>query len=246
MKRQSRLSRRPFQRAIRTCCILAVTLAPCAALAGRVWLPIGGGVHDITVKSIAERKFEHVVRQQYDFSCGSAALATLLTYHYDDPTTEQQAFSRMYEAGDQEKIARVGFSLLDMKNYLVANGYEADGYQASLDTLRDAGVPAIALITVKGYQHFVVVKGVQPDEVLVGDPALGIKAVPRDQFADMWTNGILFIIRNKSQVGQDHFNMAAEWRSLPRAPFHTPLTQESLAAVTLSLPVLSRPMLGDF
>jgi predicted double-glycine peptidase len=198
------------------------------------------------VKSVAERKFEQVVRQQYDFSCGSAALATLLTFHYDEPTTERLAFATMYEAGDKEKIARVGFSLLDMKNYLGSRGYEADGYQASLETLRSAGVPAIALISIKGYQHFVVIKGVQEQEVLVGDPALGIRAVPRDQFAGMWTNGILFIIKNRSQTGQEHFNMAAEWGSLPRAPLDAPLTRESLAAVTLALPVLSRPMLGDF
>jgi predicted double-glycine peptidase len=184
------------------------------------------------------------VRQQYDFSCGSAALATLLTFHYAEPTTEQKAFGRMYEAGDKEKIAKVGFSLLDMKTYLASQGYEADGFQSSLDTLEKARVPAIALITVKGYQHFVVLKGVQEREVLVGDPALGIKAVPRPDFERQWTNGILFIIRNKAATGQEHFNMEPEWRSLARAPIGMALTEESLAAVSVSLPVYSRPF-GD-
>jgi predicted double-glycine peptidase len=152
----------------------------------------------------------------------------------------------MYAEGDQEKIARVGFSLLDMKKYLATRGYDADGYQSSLDTLQRAAVPAIALVTVKGYQHFVVIKGVQQHEVLVGDPALGIKAVPRTEFQKMWTNGILFIIKNSSATGQQHFNMAGEWQTLARAPIGWALTEESLASVTLSLPVLSRPMLGDF
>lgn len=226
--------------------LLAVFAAftPLAAWPGDVWIPGIGGLIDVPVKSIQERKFEQVVRQQYDFSCGSAALATLLTYHYAEPTSEQKAFSQMYEQGDQEKIARVGFSLLDMKSYLAKQGYEADGYQSSLDTLGNAGVPAIALITYKGYQHFVVIKGVEGREVLVGDPALGIKAVGRTDFEQMWSNGILFIIKNKSTVGQKYFNMDKEWRSLARAPMGVPLATESLAAVTLSLPVAT-PGLGD-
>jgi predicted double-glycine peptidase len=206
----------------------------------------GGGVYNVPIKSLVERKFEHVVRQQYDFSCGSAALATLLTFHYADPTSEQKAFGQMYEAGDKEKIAKVGFSLLDMKSYLAKQGYEADGFQSSLDTLGKAGVPAIALIRVKGYQHFVVIKGVHNDEVLVGDPALGIKAVARADFEKMWTNGIFFIVRNKAATGQKYFNLAPEWSSLARAPIGEAMKQEALAAVTLSLPIFTRPFLGDF
>lgn len=216
------------------------------AQAGSASFATGGVWYEIPVKSLTERKFEHVVRQQYDFSCGSAALATLLTFHYAEPTSEQKAFGQMYEKGDQEKIARVGFSLLDMKSYLSGQGYEADGYKASLETLQEARVPAIALITVKGYQHFVVIKGVQGQEVLVGDPALGIKAVPRSEFEQMWSNGILFIVKNRSAVGQKYFNMGDEWRSLARAPIGTALDRESLAAVTLALPILSQPALSDF
>ena len=85
--------------------------------AGSVWLPDIGGVSNVTTRTIQEAKFAQVVRQQYDFSCGSAALATLLTFHYDRQTKEQDAFSAMYAAGDKEKIAAAGFSLLDMKTY---------------------------------------------------------------------------------------------------------------------------------
>ncbi|RYF14189.1 MAG: peptidase C39, partial [Oxalobacteraceae bacterium] len=58
-------------------------------------MPEGGSVVNFSsslnftapVTSLIGRRFETVVRQQYDFSCGSAALATLLRYHYDDPQT---------------------------------------------------------------------------------------------------------------------------------------------------------------
>src|SRR5690606_27733284 len=105
--------------------LLACALLAQTSLAGTVWLPgLGGGVVNVPTQSIQELKFAEVIRQQFDFSCGSAALATLLTYHYEDPTDEMQAFIAMYEQGDQERIRQAGFSLLDMKNYLAAVGYD--------------------------------------------------------------------------------------------------------------------------
>ena len=216
---------------------IAVALLPLLASAGSVWIP--GYTANVAVHSVQERRFEHVIRQQYDFSCGSAALATLLTYHYADPTTERKTFDLMYQRGDQAKIAKSGFSLLDMKTYLAENNYEADGYEASLDTLANAGVSAIALINYRGYQHFVVVKGLKDDKVLIGDPALGTRVTTRTEFESMWPTRILFIIRNKSAVGQQYFNTANEWSSSPRAPLGVAITRESLAALTINLPTVS-------
>ncbi|MCK6372161.1 MAG: C39 family peptidase [Gammaproteobacteria bacterium] len=213
---------------------LASFLLTTTATAGTVWIPgCSEGVSNVAVRSIQERKFDRVVRQQYDFSCGSAALATLLTYHYEDPTGEAKAFRAMFEKGDQEKITKVGFSLLDMKNYLEAIGYQADGYQAELSTLTDAKVPAIALINYRGYRHFVVVKGVSEQEVVLGDPSLGLRSVPRSEFQKMWENGILFIIRNKAAVGQRNFNANADWGRILRAPLELAVDRESLANLTV-------------
>ena len=150
-------------------------LAAGSAAAGSIWLPDIGDGANVQTTSLAERKFKEIVQQQFDFSCGSAALATLLTYHYERPTDEMTAFRYMYDKGDREKIAQAGFSLLDMKGYLAQLGLDADGYQSELDMLAKAGIPAIALINYRGYRHFVVVKGVRRDSVLLGDPALGTR-----------------------------------------------------------------------
>jgi predicted double-glycine peptidase len=216
--------------------LLAPLLSANLAGAGTVWLQGAEGISNVPVRSIQERKFDRVVRQQFDFSCGSAALATLLTYHYDEETSEQEPFRWMYERGDQEKISRVGFSLLDMKRFLESEGYEADGYKSTLDTLGDARVPAIALISIRGYRHFVVVKGVRDNDVLLGDPALGLRKMTRQEFEAAWDNGILFIIRNKAEVGGRTFNTVAEWSRIPRAPLGLALAEQSLASVTISLP----------
>lgn len=210
-------------------------------VAGSVWLPDTAGVANVTTNSLQEAKYSQVVRQQYDFSCGSAALATLLTFHYGRETEEQDAFSAMYAAGDKEKIAAAGFSLLDMKTYLESIGYIADGYQASLKTLESAAVPAIALINYRGYRHFVVVKGIVDGNVLIGDPALGIKRMSRGEFEELWDNGVLFIIKNNPEIGRQHFNQSDEWKLLARAPLGTALSSDSLAQLTVGL-----PRMGDF
>ena len=172
-----------------------------------------GGAYSVHVTSWRDLPFRTVIRQQFDYSCGSAALATLLHFHYGLPVREAEIFSAMYKAGDQDKIRKVGFSLLDMKHYLAAAGYSADGYKISMADFAKMSTPAIALIKTGAYRHFVVVKGVKGQEVLVGDPALGLRTYSRAQFEAMWS-GIMFVIDDQHN---GRFNVKAEWaqRGLP-------------------------------
>lgn len=225
---------------IQSVVVLSVTLSLATgyAGAGTVLVPgVSGGSFTIKgVTSLKEARYRATIHQKYDFSCGSAALATLLTYHYDDQVSEEDVFKWMYSHGEQAKIRREGFSLLDMKNFLEANGYRADGYKVSLDKLALAGVPAIVLINVKGYRHFVVVKGVTDKRVLVGDPGMGVRIAPREEFEKMW-NGLVFIIRNRNIQSQNNFNRMEEWRRVKeKAPLGLALKNSDLANITMLLP----------
>ena len=182
-----------------------------------------------------EARFKKVVRQRYDFSCGSAAVATLLIYHYDRPTTEKVVFRDMFVRGDQDKIRKEGFSLLDMKAYLERQGLRANGYRVGLDKLSENGIPAITLINTRGYLHFVVVKGVDERGVLVADSALGNKIIPREEFEKAW-NGILFVILDDAETARDFFNVEEEWLVRTKAPMGSALMREGLAHFTLTLP----------
>lgn len=168
----------------------------------------------IGVKSLKELRFERTVRQEHDFSCGAAAVATLLTYHYGSPTPESQVFDFMLKSGDRQKIERVGFSLLDMKRFLVARGYAADGYRVELAKLQSARIPAIALITVQGYRHFVVLQGISDSEVLVSDPAAGARALPRAEFEAI-RDPVLLIVRSSEALS---LRLVSAWTLRP-APF---------------------------
>jgi predicted double-glycine peptidase len=124
----------------------------------------------LAVRSWKDLPFRSVVRQQYDFSCGSAALATLMRYHYNIPVGEPIVFHAMWTVGDKAKIRRAGFSLLDMKRALQVRGIIADGFRLSLDQIEALKVPGIALITVGSYKHFVVIKGVDAKRRGLHDP----------------------------------------------------------------------------
>ncbi len=212
---------------------LGVT-APGAGAAELNFLPGIGGSYSMGVTSIKEARFRRVIKQQYDFSCGSAALATLLSYHYDRPVTEQDVFVSMFEAGDEAKIRTEGFSLLDMKTYLEGADFKANGYRITLDKLMDVGVPAIVLINTHGYRHFVVVKGLSDDEILVGDPALGAKIYQRTEFEPMW-NGIVFVVTDRLDVAKRYFNDKREWLVRHKPHIGSALSRNGLASFTMML-----------
>lgn len=210
------------------------------AQAGNVMLPALGGIEVPHIESIRERAFSRTVHQQYDFSCGSAAVATLLTYQYGDPVSERDVFKSMWEHSDQAKVRREGFSLLDIKRYLDAQGYESNGYEVPLEKLVENAVPAIMLISDRGYNHFVVVKGVSKDRVLLGDPSAGSRLMSRENFKKILVIPIVFVITNHRK--QAVFNGRTDWRTEPLAPLGTAMAAARLAQAT----VFSSPRPGVF
>lgn len=213
-----------------------------AGTASRFVAPVGPvGDYAVSVRSFMERRFDGVVRQRYDFSCGSAALATLLRYHYDLAVGEDDAFRGMWSKGDQAQIRRLGFSLLDMKRWLASHALDADGYKVSLEKIAQTGVPGIALISIKNYKHFVVLKGIRADEVLLGDPSNGLSVMPRADFEAAW-NGIYFVLSADQPRAKTNFNREVQWQGFARAPvggrFADPVSQQALS--------LTNPFHGDF
>jgi uncharacterized protein len=198
---------------------------------------LGGGAVTMDLDSFQEKKYKATIAQQYDFSCGSAALATMLTYNYNTPVGEQEVFREMFEQGDKQVIAESGFSLLDIKNYLARRGLESNGYRAPLEKLAKVRLPAIVLTNVRGYSHFVVLEGIQDGWVLLSDPANGMRSEPIGEFEGHWT-GIFFLILTGAEQAQQGFNNHEKWAATPAPPWE-------LTRYTVDLATLARPaMLG--
>jgi uncharacterized protein len=176
------------------------------------------GSYSLNVMSWRDIPFRTVVRQQYDYSCGSAAVATLLRYHYGMSVNESEVFQAMFDRGDQARIREVGFSMLDMRAYLETRGFAADGLRLSLDRLATLEVPAIALISHDNYRHFVVVKGISDTEVLVGDPTFGLQTYTREEFEAVWNGVVLAIRRVPEGMPTPAYDREEEWRPWVVAP----------------------------
>lgn len=149
----------------------------------------------VKIKPAVEDQFRGIVRQAYDYSCGSAALTTLLNGYVGTQLTEQQTMNGLLKFGETEKIIeRRSFSLLDMKRFVAAVGLESGGYKGEFSDLVKQGQPAIVPISYAGFKHFVVFKAYKDGRVYVADPALGNISFDEVRFQEIWENNTLFLI----------------------------------------------------
>jgi predicted double-glycine peptidase len=148
-----------------------------------------------TIEPLTELRFNNVIRQAYDYSCGSAALTTLLDYYLGRNFQERQVMEGLLQFGDAEKIAaRRGFSLLDMKRLVTALGHPSGGFRAAEEDLIKLDHPAIAPIEYAGFKHFVVVRAVKDGHVYIADPSLGNISFTMKRFLEVWDRNVLFIV----------------------------------------------------
>lgn len=145
------------------------------------------------VLSLREKRFHHIIRQQTDFSCGAASLATVMRYGYGLKVTEQDMLDGLFAVSDVDLVREQGFSLLNIKHYVEQIGMRGRGYQVQVSALKDIQIPTIVLLDLKGYKHFVVLKKTTEDLVYIADPALGNKIMPKDEFEASW-NGVVFAV----------------------------------------------------
>ena len=180
---------------IATVCALA-----CASVAGHaqyasVNLESSIGVPAVKkIRSFKAMHYVNLVQQEYDFSCGSAALATLLRYGYGINIPEPELIQRMMTFSNPETVIRNGFSMLDMKKFVETLGLEGRGFKVDINALYDLKIPVIALIDVNGYQHFVVIKAAKDGRVFLSDPALGNRIIEQADFAKQWNGLVLAVV----------------------------------------------------
>jgi uncharacterized protein len=156
------------------------------------------------VYSMLEARHENTVVQAWDISCGAAALATLLTYGHRYPVSEREVAAAMLERTSTEKVRRqLGFSLLDLKRFAVARGFQADGYgDLTVSDLNQFG-PSIVPIEVRGgMSHFVIYRGAVGDRVFLTDPAWGSRTMTVDQFQRIWEGRVGFKVADRDGLNE--------------------------------------------
>ena len=166
---------------------------------------------DTRVEPLVEQKFRNIVRQAYDYSCGSAALTTVLNFYVGRSLTERQVMEGLLHYGESERIVeRRAFSMLDMKRLVTALGYPSGGFKAEIEDLMELDHPAIVPIDHAGFKHFVVLRTIRDGRVYLADPAVGNISFTVAQFQEKWDDNVLFIVFPGSDKPLDNLELKEE------------------------------------
>lgn len=170
---------------------LSIVLGGCASPVLR-WQP---------VTSLLEQRQRHVVIQQWDLSCGAAAMATLMNFQHGEFFRERQVAESMLRRTNPLTVRiKGGFSLLDLKRFAAATGYRGSGYLSLQFHQLTALQPAIVPVNLGDFNHFVVFRGIVDDQVLVADPAFGNRTISRQDFDKGWLGRIAFVVRRRDEL----------------------------------------------
>lgn len=124
-------------------------------------------------------KRQNVVKQDIDYSCGSASLATILTYFYNQPTTEAQVIKDL--ALDKQMA-----SFQDLANVSQKYGFIGKGIATNYDSLKKIKIPAIVYLNHNRTDHFSVLRAIDDNHVYLADPSWGNRTLTRKQFEKIW------------------------------------------------------------
>jgi predicted double-glycine peptidase len=185
--------------------IVAAALVPVAAWAENARAPLRDPTHsfEICVPSWQELQRRHVVIQEYDYSCGAAALATIFQYYWEDCVTEKQilnAILRVLTVDEVKDRIKKGMSITDLRRAAVELGYLSSIGTMTLEKLSQSKIPLIVPIKVKGFDHFVVYRGMADGRVYLADPVRGNVRPTVAEFCGQWNkNAILVVIKRGQQ-----------------------------------------------
>ena len=179
---------------------------------GHVVVEAGTLRSEFHVNSVRALRDAGVVKQRYDYSCGSAALATLLSFGLNDPVDEDGLLNDLLASLTPEQLqalATNGLSLLDLQRLAQARGHRAQGFRLDQSQIVKLSRPVIVLIKPGGYEHFAVLKGLRGDRVYLADPSLGNVRMPLYRFLKMWGDasgrGVIFAVERATGDWPGHY-----------------------------------------
>jgi uncharacterized protein len=193
---------------------------------------------EVTRHTLKELRDKDVVKQRLDYSCGAAALATLLRYYFNEPIAESRILRIMISrlTDDERRLKETrGFSLLDLKRAAEELGYRAAGFELRADDLTRLAAPVIVFIEPLDYKHFAVLRGIFAGRAYLADPARGNVRMTVSRFLGEW-KGIVFVVGKPGEeaIGRHPLSVPrADDVDPPLRPV-SPLWESGAAAIDLS------------
>ena len=160
---------------------------------------------EVPVQSWKSLRDVRVVKQDLDYSCGAASLATLLNEFYGLSLTEPQILKDMNK---QDMLA----NFEDMARVVSRYGFKAGGVALSYEQLSKLTVPVVVYLHHRGQDHFSVLRGISATHVQLADPSWGNRIFSKPQFLEMWETRddeklkgkILLVLPQNAQTSTQH------------------------------------------
>jgi uncharacterized protein len=160
-----------------------------------------------TLHSWKELRDRNVAIQQFDYSCGAGALATLMRYYFSDNVSEEMILLAILGPMSREEVQdreQNGLSLLDLKRCAERMGYQAAGVKLNFASLPKLKGPVLIHLERDDYRHFSVLKGVRGDRAYLADPSRGNIRISMQRFAQEWS-GVALVL------GKQGFGLPGEY-----------------------------------
>ncbi|TLD99737.1 peptidase C39 [Helicobacter trogontum] len=173
--------------------ILCFTMAYSKAI-----ITIDSVVIETPIKTWTQIRDSNLTKQEYDYSCGSASLSTILTYYYNTHTNEKDIINFMLrdkgiDINKKEEIEwnddlreKASTSFLDLAKYAETRGFKTLGLALNMESLGKLKVPAILYVKARSNDHFSVYRGMDHYFVYLSDPSLGNIKISKEKFKEMF------------------------------------------------------------
>jgi uncharacterized protein len=140
---------------------------------------------------VANERSQFVIRQTNWFTCGPAALATVLDQFASIPSTEKEivelAIPFLVKKPNAKGELEAGFSALSLKKAAEAKGVSVKGFRYDISQVAQyfdgGGFPLIAHVQ-KPQAHFVVLIAKVKNYFVIGDPSWGRKILSIADFVN--------------------------------------------------------------
>jgi predicted double-glycine peptidase len=149
-------------------------------------------------------RWQGVIRQDLDFSCGIASVATVLKYHFSYEVTEKellQDFIKKLSEQELNEVFEKGASLAQLGDLLLDRNLAVRNWRLEIDELQKLTkiLPAIVYLETPDFRHFAVVRGVSDYQVLLADPSRGNVRLTIGEFLEEWQGRRALLVAQNQQ-----------------------------------------------
>ena len=195
------------------------------------------------MKTWKELKQQNIVMQRRDFSCGAAALATLIKYYWGDNVTEMTfllALDKILTVEETRDRIRNGLTLTDLRKAATKVGYQAALGELTYQKLTESKVPLVVGITVRDYKHFVVYRGTDGELVYLADPIRGNIRIPAAEFQEQWQENAVLVIAKPGEKVKDSSALSVRFEEIFLGELNKEMIQKTYLRTPVVFPLLPR------